>query len=313
MFTVDENHPLLVGTHKTILHWYEWKQRWDEAPNLETRLGLLSVGFDIAYGYDPYDKTTTIDDRICFYLSVADGHRYSTNFQRVPDDHRIQGEVFGKHTQNLTEALQRVAKQAFKALAGRFFRDKEDRREPGRFETTRWLEDEKVIGKLLWFFRVDKNGRIRNLDTSWDRDPQSEAATKFLEDLCLYAFSDESSLRSRERGSRPRISAILYPLRKEVIPILCAGGWAEELLHPRRACYVDESCMEALWEVGRQNYPYDKPFDTIEQACHAGSSAAMTLYILRMLKKERGRQRKERDLILAKEQAERELSKLRSE
>lgn len=315
MFTVDGKHPLLVGTRETIGSWHQWLQCWEQASNLETRLGLLSIGLEVPYGYESYDHNHYgIADRICFYLSVADGHRHPTNYSSADGRTRIYGSAFGERVESVSKALQRLAKQAFKALSGRYFRNKNDRLVPGRFEDAYWLRYEEVVKKLLWFFRVDDRGRLENLDPHWDNDASSLAATKFIEDLCILAFDDESDTRGRDYEVSRAIYNLLVPHRAAMIPILCCKDeWVLRLTNTKRARNVDAACQDALWESAKRAdiiSSRDKPHDTIEQAIHSGSAAAIALLVIRTIEKQDVLAKKRAALVHKKEEAEAALNNL---
>ncbi|MEK9173632.1 MAG: hypothetical protein AAB594_03630 [Patescibacteria group bacterium] len=146
-----ERHVLQEKSFRVSKNWQEWKGAWDSAERFDELMGLLHSGFS-----PEIDNGISIEescDRLCFYLSVADG------FKRY------------RHMLSLNPSERLLAEKAWKMLCGNFFATAglsdyvRGRRESVMFS-------QRVLTKLLWFF----DPRRENLSIGDDGHKEKLAA-----------------------------------------------------------------------------------------------------------------------------------------
>lgn len=189
MRTIRTNHPLM-GKITHLDSWVMWYMAWRRNSCVEVRHGLLHVGLDFPINRDRYRynsrghhrqrRLDTQEERILFYLRVADGWTSAQNF--VLKDEQWCGSERGPATfSNLTppEQRQRLAAKAFAMLFSGPFVSFDEERARKDYDYQRAGSYWKRLGArevlaLLRFFRVTRLG-LNNLPVRYHENPWSDA------------------------------------------------------------------------------------------------------------------------------------------
>lgn len=328
---------MLVGCNPTPpKNWHQFLTRWNryaEDGDLFAMLGALHEGWAFyrgssRYGEPEYDAV----DRVVFYLGIADNWR---------DDHRNFGEgvsrrltryVSGKEvheTQN--ELSQRVAKKAFEILCHGFFRLTEsDDRWPSR-EITRTgrgeIASERLFSALTDFFRVEDNMfgrlRVRNLPEDTRVSHGEGLARSFLLNMVgnIWEWKEEEikSWLKQEENAKVMASNIstrdrlekAKPWTIDVLSLLGSLGVLYQYeLDDASLKHIRDIAMQT--EMSRYTYPVstDRRVVTLDEACFAGSQAAIFLRTYESNRAERRRLQAVLDAERRLENAKRDVEKL---
>src|SRR3989344_8565197 len=74
---------------KSILNWYQWLERWNEALTVQEMIGLLHCGFEVSLSKMGYnEKEYSQIDRVAFYLTAANGWA-DTSILEKPEEKRL--------------------------------------------------------------------------------------------------------------------------------------------------------------------------------------------------------------------------------
>jgi len=296
-------HPLVAKEIGYIANWTEWEKIWEEETRTEFLHSLLHFGFEV--------RASTEEEaiaRICKYLEIADGcfdyHTFSADsVQLASYQHRFGGEV---NAQNLRYVL---GQKAFQMLCQNLFKNTSKEN-----YLPSWLNSvtiqPRVFCKILWFFRLNDDGRMYNL---WDaKGHNAEIATNFAREFACFAWKYNDNYYDRLHGNE---AAIFREARPAMIEILFGLHETNFLLEQERYKSFDEACDKKLEELSLSFKLYGHGFlnakpKTIEEACFAGSEGARALILLRIMKGESARLERLRDLEIQRLEAEREISKL---
>jgi len=285
----EGQHPLLLKEIGYIANWTEWKLRWEKETQTELLQSLLYYGFEVKVETDEEEV-----DRVCFYLEMADRcfdyHAFETSDDCIC--YHLGKSRFGKNIESKKDLRQSVSQRAFQVLCQKLFKNTEE----GHHYIPSWLRlvvIPQIFSKLLWFFRLNEEGRISNL---WRATGFNlETAEKFVREFSFFAWRySEINFYGRlpdgaeETFQEARVSMleILFGLKK-----------LDFLLEKERYKTVDEECERKLEELSLSFKLYYLPKylcaehkpKTIEEACFAGSQAAEVLILLRKKKQEAAR------------------------
>jgi hypothetical protein len=279
--SVSTQHPLLdVRAGQGTLTWSEWRKLWEEAKYFEQYLSLLHSGFEVTMSAS---ENVAADgaDRICLYLELADGYWNSRNF-RIPDEGI-----------SLERERAKLAVKAFSVIAQHFFKR-------GRYGfSSTWFDSEtqdRVLEKLIWFFRLDERDKVPNLgnDRFSDLGDRSELpeiplrwAKHFAVELCKLGWQQEI-WETVSRETQEHIATY----RPQLIELLLGTGNLDRLYREPQLFRLDEACWKKLEELamrecwcpipGRHDVERRRPHG-IEESVANGSEAARVLVILRIM------------------------------
>lgn len=299
-------HPLIEKQMKGIESWTEWKQLWDAALYAEQLHSLLHFGFDVLTKNG--DET---NERIQFYLSIADGHsdfyRDIFRWKDVPEDGTARYQsAFGEQLR--TDLRRKVARKAFEMLCLKFFK-----RQVTSFKPARYIEivmDEKTLQAIIGFFLHDdaeagEKKTIANRDHDVFDSHLNAIIVEFLLREVKECWKYPANRNERElyRKALPQFVKILWRLDRF------------DLLLQEESCQPDEvlATLEAIAmssEISdRQGAVHRKPC-SIEEAAAFGVRAAQTLILLRIKKSEQARLEEIRRLKDEQTATERKLKSL---
>lgn len=303
-------HPLLEHTLRLISGWKDWKQLWDQETHAERLLGLLHVGFDVSLGRGERAE------RIVFYLSVADGHTWELRKEEERGEVVLNYTTFGEY-KTWGKIRQQLAQKAFKELCQHLFKDEKEQDD----DLPSWLSDLThdnciVLDAVLAFFLPsDLAPEIRNIP--WPKNHDTEVAAKFLIDVCQFAWNPRG-LRNRHWGEEKKIAEAFEQRCPQFIRVL--AGLRRFDVIAEYLSSLDEACCEMLRQIafGKELYLPSPPDwedhhrlpETLEEAALGGSGAAWTLLRHRILRTEKDRLARLRELAKTQETAAKEAAKL---
>ncbi len=228
----------------SIVNWNHWKKLWDETSVFEFRHSLLHFGFKVKC-----DTQWQYDERIIFYLEIADGFNESFEFYRE------------------NPSLQKLARKAFEVLCQTFFKQEENGHDSNLFQR---LEEQTVSGKLLWFFRSNKYGGLHNFWRAPKSDHHAQTAKEFALELCEFILENKQEVIRKNQHA--------------VIDLL-AGLGKLDILRNKKYDLVDDACLAKLEAM---SIGYDCHYGvgsykakTVEEAAAFGCIAAQVLLIRR--------------------------------
>lgn len=308
-------HPLMAGEISCINSWKKWKELWQGTEYAELRHSLLHFGFAVQA-----DSTDEVIERVCLYLDIADGWKYSRNFKKGEEDYSyLFGTVFGSEVNNLPEFRRFLAQKAFQSLCQNFFKNTaaKDYYVPS---WARMATEHQVLEKILWFFRLNEDVvDIPNLDPFDSTDHNMEIATKFIRDLCEFAWTCENNRWGRGEVYE-EMKDELRKARPEMIRLLSGIGALDVLLNTGEY-QLDKSCVKQLENIAMAydrwlpsatswSNEHRKP-RTLEEACFGNSQAARVLLILRVKQAEQKRFDAIRELEEQRREAEKKIEGLK--
>jgi len=343
-------HTLLSRPIEPLCSWGKFLERWQAATSLEEMLGLLHSGFDVPITprRDEYCPDEKIDntDKVLFYLAIADGWA-DNDLLRLPDD----GEkcfVMGYHKncnpqrKDLSMVRQIVAKKAFDILCSKYLSmELRDRYWNGSIRFVKLWSQEvtsvRLFPEIQNFFRMYERYShlcIRNIPIYDDVQPShnEEQAQTFLLNLAEFVWGWEeysgNFFNEKEREASQRAN-------KEMQNRLdAAKSWLVEILTridggfgflEKHLLNLDEACINKLTEIsfryklgsndrinGQTLVLESRPVETIEEAFLVGSQTAQLLISRNLKIKEIQHLVEIRDAEKAKQDAERNLEKLRN-
>jgi hypothetical protein len=307
---VQEVHPLLLKKVSPIINWHDWLKLWESAGSFQMMESLLHCGFDISlhswWGQGQPEPEYVEDDRLLFYLSVAEGCVGSSLSFEIPKESGIQYEV-GYDERGYTvrkypyQIRQQLATKAFDVLCSNFFKKVElmGGGRHGDHLNDRWrllVDSDRLFGAIQKFFRVDPGyrgeGSICNLRTGdEERWSQRERQTvTFLLNLATFLWE----WREETFSSKPDPVVVECDAKTRAV-IDAAKPWMVEvlvclrkisLLH-KHILEIDEACLAKLKEIALRaqfshySHPVsdDRMVKTVDEACYVGSTAALFLEI----------------------------------
>jgi len=305
-------HTLLTRPIRPCRNWHEWLLRWQAAVTVEDMLGLLHTGMDVGFEQYRDEPRYDNDDRLTFYLGIADGWA-GYDLLRLPDDPSGEPFRFGRDKRgNLKHASTRdlrqaVATKAFDMLAGHMFRnngyDEYDElsrscRDKEEVQAHYWaleVANEAMFPVILNFFRVDTSRfhpyyDIRNLHYREPESHNERLAIGFLLSLAqfLWEWKEEKiptyenaqrqgEIEARNVGMRSRLDEA-KPWMVEVLNILDRL----DILNGRT---LDDTCLKKLEEIALRRqfshhyHPFmaDRPVANLDEARYLESEAAWLL------------------------------------
>jgi len=318
--TAQETHPL--ADIEYIYDWQAWKEIWRKSKTAEERIGLLHVGL----GVRVHSREEQIE-RIIFYLDIADGHDNISAFGFGETNRSTYQPIetsFGSLSGDGYAALrQKVSQKALGVLALKFFKPYNELDQRVREFPPEWrlITDPTLFEKLMWFFRAEE-GKNYLYNLSFWNYPGAKEATKeiftnfikrfikFLltfEHLEIYRRDSDLEIQKRFKEAWPEIVNILYCTRETRIFL------EQDYFH----VLEDKRCEKRLQGIimGREfSFPgkgkYRKP-KTIEEAIFAGSDAARTLLLFRVMRGQKEKFKKIEEAEEMKKQAEKMISEVK--
>lgn len=305
-------HPLANKEISYFGTWQEWRKKWEATSDLAQLLGLLQFGFDTIT-----EDTVDNEDRIRFYLDVADGHGGIDNFGAYdPSRPDVQDQWFNAMTERKRKKV--IAKKAFNVLCVRFFKNQNTKHGHPSWAIL-IVRMPKIFSSLVWFFRCDENGiqtRVRNLDydAADEMDNNWKVAEQFAYDLCEFAYTfrffgeyagdNDRTIQKMFLDARPQLVQLLLGLRRE--DALLSNAFHAGEIEMRELARI------ALATEYERNHPYSKSrlCTTGEEAYFSGSRAAKVLLLLRARESERTKFEEARELARTIEESQRRLREL---
>jgi len=315
-------HPLLEKKVDCIVNWTEWKQLWGAESRADILHSLLHVGFEVSAGSDE-----NAIDRILLYLEIANGcFDYHTFEESGGPDHGrpfYSNLVrFGKKIEGSQGLRRMLSQKAFQVLCQRLFKNTFE--EQHRVPSWVWyISAPQIFSKLLWFFRLDRDGRIFNLGgLIGPRDisvNNGEIAKQFVQEFCLFAWDCEKEIFYDQLSDETK--NMFRQSRPSMIEILSGLGKLDLLFRDERYRTIDEECEKKLEYLALAfdfylPSPKDGKFhrkpETLEEACYARSQAAQVLILLRVMRKQDALFKKKHELKAQLRDAENQLQELAS-
>ncbi|MCX6786572.1 MAG: hypothetical protein NTU85_02000 [Candidatus Kaiserbacteria bacterium] len=314
-------HTLLTREIRPIRNWYEWLLLWAKTETIEEMLGLLHVGFNVSLeketpGELEYDEV----DRIIFYFTMADGWADGPSL-RLPNDGNkeyrtgfdLNGWVIKKRP---FELRQQLAKKAFDMLCMNFFKTelRDDRAGSSPEFQTEWekiVTSKRLFPIIQKFFEVKDlpvNGmvKIRNFsERNEKRSHNEQLVVKFLLNLTEFVWewkedeipwftpdkekerveNQNVEMHSRLNSSKPWMTEVLIGLDE----IDTLARWMIK---------IDENCLSKLRVIAfstelrkfkKHPVKRDRRVATLEEACFAGTPAAIFLKTRELVMREHTR------------------------
>ncbi|MBW3538458.1 hypothetical protein KY386_03115 [Candidatus Parcubacteria bacterium] len=303
-----------------ISDWLEWRQLWQRAMYVEQYMGLLHCGFDVpAAGPGcqtrPLQERMRINhiDRICFYLELADGwYGSDSDFLRPQEQASFNRSV---HPGSMRAEL---ARKAFAMLSQHFFRNTNT----DRGDQPSWTElvaEEKVLEKVIWFFRLDEYERIPNLGHPNKPNVHEQRAREFVVELCKLGWTIR-----RNRWPLPdygdEVIDRFVTARPHFVEMLIGSRHIDLLLDHLRYPLDEASWqkLEALALKERRLRTSElhrvsmRVPDSVEEAAANGSEAALVLIVLRALWAEEERLSALQAAVQQEREAKRRINELHS-
>lgn len=299
-----------------IANWHEWLKLWREANNLQTMEGLLHVGFSMVMDRTSHEeKEYDHVDRVLFYLSVADGW-LDFGLLRNPtadsgEDYRVGRDRNGNAIRKTQPELrQMVAEKAFNILCQNFFKLDPELYKNSSERLTRFFENlvfsDKVFPILMKFFCPEVSGThqrvpIRNLPRRTWRDisHNEELVIDFFVNLASYLFKwqapeiaswKEESEKIKHKALVEKMCSRVAEAKLWMIEILVYINRLDVLNDPEKMFELDKLSLARLKEIAMRTelndiyHPVeeDRSVASLEEACYAGSKAAVFLLIYRV-------------------------------
>lgn len=305
-------NPLMAREISAIRTWEEWKEKWNTATSAEMLHSLLHFGFSIEC--KQCEQFEEENERIIFYLEIADGHGDERNFgdEDINTRHLKTDRLSNLPTRQLKQSL---SEKAFSILCNKFFKNR------GHDDCPTWAfiaVRPAVFEKLLWFFRWDdeKNKIIHNLYYPFstpENEHNEEVAREFALGLCKFSYTfryfgeyageNDKKIQKMFLEVKPAIIRILLGLKKENI-LLRKDFYAgkTEITELKKICLAEE-----LWDGTTF-----RTCKTMEEAYFFGSLTAAIAILLSIKEEQREYFEKIKELEQEKTRAERELSTLQS-
>jgi hypothetical protein len=268
--------------------------RWEKSKCFQELESLLHVGFDVTtesnYGETKYEP----EDRIIFYLSVADGWALGDKF------FTMQESCFKRRS----ELRQKLAFKAFNVLCLNFFKfDKGDNE--SNFFWRNLIATERLLVAISNFFRAEKNifGEIgiRNLSLTYnDHSHNEQQAVLFLSAMAKFIFELEKpcyfeplttpeNIEENKKISE-KVEAV-DSLKPWLVEVLVCLNKADILR--RRIVELNDACISKLEEIAFRAkihcFTKIRPVETLEEAFFANSLAAYLLVEYRIKRAEHER------------------------
>ena len=283
-------HPLRKKKIDYIKSWKKCKELWEKATLVEDLHNLLHIGFEIET-----DGEERIE-RICLYLDIANGCFDHNTFEwSIPirdgpgPSHLVR---FGTKIEDIPHDLQEILSQkALQMLCQKFFKNTaEENHYPS---WVRLAAGPQVLAKLIWFFRLDDEGRkLFNLgySSNWCEIGKNnmEIAATFAEEFSLLTWKcKEEKFRDRLYNGE---AEAFWQVRPSMIEILFGLRKLDALFSNERYKRIDKECMnkiEYLALAFKLNFSIlekRKP-ESIKEACLV-SQAARVLLSLRVMQQE---------------------------
>jgi hypothetical protein len=333
-------HPLLSREVRPMRNWREWLKLWNEAMTYQQLISLLHVGFDVIMEkerhWDKGEPEYTEVDRLVLYFSVADGWNDERAFRKGRRDLEHNGyDEHGKYTTWRESGLcRKVAAKAFELLCSRFFTleysDFDQYKEDWNYKWVRIVASPVLFPIIQKFWRAEE-GLVRicisNLRESRLDKPShhEERAFAFLVNLANFIWTwrkveggwslskEENAVKEKcDAEMRARLDAA-KPWMVEILSELDRLDVLEKWIFT-----LDDSCIEKLKEIALRKEFSDsrlvakeRKVESVEEALLLGSKAAMFLKRLEVVRKERKRLSKIRELELEAEAAQEKLDRVR--
>ena len=283
--TKKAENPLLEKPVDYVRNWKEWKTLYEKETKVDILLGLLHQGFDVRT-HDEEERT----ERISLYLEIANGAYDYWTF-RSNDYNRAFDTRFGRNIESSGILRQILSQKAYHVLCQYLFKNTsvEKRHYPSWAIQVAYPQ---ILAKIIWFFRLDENGRIFNLSDVQGHD--SEVVKNFLREFACFPWKLKEGyfegrytddLETRFSAVKPSMIKILFGLRE-----------LDFLLKEERYKNINEGCEKEIEKLALSFEMYlpssglRKP-RTVNESCLGGSlcQAAQTLILLRIMKKENNR------------------------
>ncbi len=267
---METKHPLLEkASIKTVRTWKEWREAWDSTNQLEFLHSLLHSGFEIDIGIDSERDFKDHEDRILFYLRVAEGHS-----DRSLDSYH---------------PVRKLAIKAFKVLCTSYFKSAAASNINRSLSRTS-LRELKIHEAVLHFFRpeedLDVDGRLGLQNLPSPTGHHADIVSDFLSELIRLCWNHKVGWHEPLIGRTP-----LRQHRPRYVEILMGLDMLDMLLlrrAPNLDLLMDDASMDKLRELalkphrslggGVRMHP-----ESVEHAASMGSKAAQTYLVLQAM------------------------------
>lgn len=319
--TVEADPALLINKKiRPIGNWHEWLQMWKNTDTLEQLIGLLHCGMNVSmdrFSSDP--KKYEFSDRYIFYFKVANQWKhpiYADDEGRVANNRFVATTKDGQLVHMDVGAARRmIAEKAFEMLCSHYFKfalsaeSHTGRRQ--RFQSK--IIDVSTFQVLMDFFMRD--GKVENIPS--EQNHTRKVTVDFLLELVQFVWSwEEEPCYSHDEESYKKA------VQERVIIIGNARIWSLHILNhlgklsslKEHFTKLSKPVITELKVIARR---VEMDFDdgeghrnakTIDEACYAGSAAALLLKRYELWTREHQRLKQIRE---AKEKAQAVQARLR--
>lgn len=322
-------HDLFSRDVRPPYNWHEWLTRWNVAKTTPEVLGLLHCGFDVNMGRHYGEPEYSVEDRLAFYLRIANGW-HDSELLRTPEERKSND--YGS-----AEARKPFARKAFDIVCQRFFKQSEKYSVNEKNWWVDWILSEKVLTALQNFFRVEKkylhvpdsdNVVVRNLPErpfQSDFPHQEKLAVNFLlqlnealwqwEEKDYFWLGEKYKLAQQEHDAK--IRTCIDAARLWMIEVLCE---LEELNALRKHMLeLSDAHIKKLTEIalrGKEFFEHESGLSngmkatTLEEALYLGSPEALLLLERKAKMAVKARLKSIREAEQVKQEAEQKLKEL---
>lgn len=295
----NETHPLLQKPLLRVKDWTTWKRLWNEAEYVQQLEQLLHIAFDV----EP--RGNEWEERLCFLLRVADGHKAFISQWRVAIERVARdGTLHHDHCSRVLEATQSVPQKAFKVLCEHYFKFRCDGNDRYSLSPLDGLSP-KQLETLLWFF-CDHDRRQNGRNLPEEKDGHLAVVVRaYVLELIKKSWAPTQSSRSDGTRVDEDMEAACIAARPKYVVLLYEIDNIG-LLYTDKLNHIDEATLEAfrrlaLFENGVQKYA------NTEQA--TANCAGRNLLVLEARLREKKRQDAIEDAERRARQAQRDLEK----
>ena len=277
-------NPLLQREIGKIRDWDHWEELWGKASTDDELLGLLHAGLG------KFHESAVV----CFYLEIADGYRYESNFRKKEDS--------PYDSQEYSERRRKVAEKAWKMLCLKFFKNtNRDREKPSWFDD---ITNAALFEKLFWFFDGDRRNRPSSLGEDHNRDICNDFLLGFVDEIW-------NPTRRLEDRWQPDAIAMFKSAQPRTVKLLDDYFGTPKYLLSLSIENIGEETMKVLEELAfSPRHSREERYVSLDAACFDHKEAAGVLLLLQAKKREWERQKKIREAKQQKEEAEQRLAKL---
>lgn len=283
-------HPLENKKINYLSGWPQWKEKWDKETQVEILHSLLHFGFEV-----DLEGSEEFIDRICLYFDIAD-RRFDFSLHGTPNDTYHYLKRFDRDIHDTDNFRQVLGQKAFQMLCQNVFKNTEKH----DYYVPSWMRlatHPEIFPKILWFFCLDKDGRLLNLRSSDEHN--TEIAREFIQRFCVFAWECDEPPFDSSRDLSDETREIFQQAKPAIIEILFGLHELDILLENHRYQRIDKKCLKKIEDLAlrfelwlpqvRRGDPLTRKAKTIKEACLGHSQAAQVLLSLQTMQEEQSR------------------------